>query len=425
MDVCAHAEVLKVIYFVMMLIDIVKIIIPIALIVLGLVEFSKAAISSDEKVQKKSGQLFLKRLLYGILIFAIPWIIEVLMVTLGNLLEDDDTINFTDCLENTKDRECIDALESKNIDTIKSKCDVPEDFTIEDDSSNSGNDNDPDNGGATDVNAVCWQCNDNPNVLQWGKSYTSNSNCHAGWHQVNYTKERCNSSGGSFITSDKNITFSYDWEDKAVMPYILYTPSTAKNNTSTPLIIWLHGSGEINDTEDDFKGSGLPAVLNDWKLDGFNAYVLCPRSPVYGWKNQKDQFYTLIDNIIKEKNINTDKIILVGHSMGGLGVEEIADGKTDYYSALVILSGYRSGVDRNQFKNMPVRGYVGGPEENGIEYELKDSYAYMTGTFKKTYGEENLYILKKKGHGEVPRIAFNLDSNKDNKSDLIEWMLSQ
>ena len=98
MDVCAHSEVLKVIYFIMTLIDIVKIIIPIALIVFGLIDFSKAAISSDEKVQKKSGQLFLKRLLYGILVFTIPWIVEVLMVTLGNLLEDNDTMNFTDCL---------------------------------------------------------------------------------------------------------------------------------------------------------------------------------------------------------------------------------------------------------------------------------------------------------------------------------------
>ena len=112
MDACTNPDILRVIWFFLMLIDIVKIIIPIALIVLGIIEFSKAAISSDENAQKKSGQLFIKRLIYAILIFTLPWLIEVLIVTLGNLevLKKDET-NFTDCLENATG-EKIEELES-------------------------------------------------------------------------------------------------------------------------------------------------------------------------------------------------------------------------------------------------------------------------------------------------------------------------
>lgn len=129
MDACTNSDILRVIYFFLLIVDIVKIIIPIALIVLGIIDFSKSVVTSDEKVQKKVISLFIKRLIYAVLVFAVPWIIEVLMVTLGNLAVTDE-INFTDCLENANS-ECIDALEGNNLTTIKEKCDVPESYHIE------------------------------------------------------------------------------------------------------------------------------------------------------------------------------------------------------------------------------------------------------------------------------------------------------
>lgn len=181
MNACSNPEILKVIYFFNLLIDIVKIVVPIGIIVFGLIDFSKAVISGEEKENKKTVNLFVKRLMYGILIFAIPWIIEVVMVTLGDLIDKDNMGNFTDCLENANS-ECIEALDSKNISTIKSICDVPENFTIEEDTPIRNNQN---------TNEFCWQCNDNLNLYQWGESTASDPNCHAGWHQINKTKEEC------------------------------------------------------------------------------------------------------------------------------------------------------------------------------------------------------------------------------------------
>ena len=102
MDICTNPDILKVIYFFLLIIDIVKIIIPIGLIIIGIIDFSKAIISSDEKDQKKCVNLFLKRLLYGVLVFATPWIIEVVMITLGDLLEKEGTTNYADCITNSK-----------------------------------------------------------------------------------------------------------------------------------------------------------------------------------------------------------------------------------------------------------------------------------------------------------------------------------
>jgi len=108
-DACTNPDILRVIYFFLIMLDIVKISIPIGLIVMGIIDFSKSVVISDEQVQKKAAKLFFKRILYGALVFAVPWIIEVLMVTLGNLTEG---VNFTDCIENANS-EAIERLEKE------------------------------------------------------------------------------------------------------------------------------------------------------------------------------------------------------------------------------------------------------------------------------------------------------------------------
>ena len=162
--------------------------------------FSKAAITSDEKVQQKSGKLFGKRLLYAVLVFTIPWLVEVLMVTLGNLIGKDGQVNFTDCIENANG-ERIEQLE-QGIENDKKGLYC---WQCNDNSSllqwgTSAKDNANCHAGwhkLTNVLRedcgvkVCWQCNDNSSLYNWGISAGSNANCHAGWHQINRTEENC------------------------------------------------------------------------------------------------------------------------------------------------------------------------------------------------------------------------------------------
>ena len=73
---CAEtANIWKVIgYFVVIL----KIVIPILLIVLGMVDLGKAVISSDEKEMNKAVNMLLKRFIIAVVIFFIPTIISAL-----------------------------------------------------------------------------------------------------------------------------------------------------------------------------------------------------------------------------------------------------------------------------------------------------------------------------------------------------------
>lgn len=125
MEVCENPDILRVIFFGKELINIVKIVVPIALIILGMVDFTKALASNDDKANKKNIILFFKRVLNAVLIFAVPWIVEFVIVTLGDLAKG---VNFTDCLQNANankiaELDAIVAEQDKNNHTNNSSSD--------------------------------------------------------------------------------------------------------------------------------------------------------------------------------------------------------------------------------------------------------------------------------------------------------------
>ncbi len=107
LQACLNPDILRVVWFFNILLDVARIVIPIGLIIIGTIDFSKSVISSDENAQKKNMTLFGKRLLYAVIIFLVPWIVKVLITSLGNLTAG---VNFTDCIENAN-KESIKIIE--------------------------------------------------------------------------------------------------------------------------------------------------------------------------------------------------------------------------------------------------------------------------------------------------------------------------
>ena len=229
-----------------------------------------------------------------------------------------------------------------------------------------------------------------------------------------------------FITSDPSITWKYDYVQShdGIMPYGLYTPSTANTNEETPLIVWLHGNGERNTSDSQLSRSGLLDVMNKWTLDGFNAYVVTPHLS-YGfdtglWMKPKAVEYlsAVLDELTSLYNIDTDRIILCGHSLGGQGSTFIASNMPGTFSCVAVLSGYNCYMDLPI--DVPVCGYVGASAYG----EDSTSYNYMVGKFTEEYPDAEVTVFNTTHCGVVVK-AFTQDLNQDNKSDLVEWMLAQ
>ena len=79
---------------------ILKIVIPIILIVLGMIDIGKAVLSSDEKLIKDGVMKLIKRVIAAVIIFFIPTVIDVLFQFIGAFSESvrNDYANCIDCL---------------------------------------------------------------------------------------------------------------------------------------------------------------------------------------------------------------------------------------------------------------------------------------------------------------------------------------
>ena len=101
LEVCQHPGVLRVIYFAKIIEEIIFIVVPIGLIVMTMVDFSKAVVSGDPGEQSKKAAIIPKRLLYAFIVFVVPWIVKVVMSVLDQAGVDIGT-DYETCLANAK-----------------------------------------------------------------------------------------------------------------------------------------------------------------------------------------------------------------------------------------------------------------------------------------------------------------------------------
>ena len=66
------------------IIRILQIAIPIIIILLGTIDLGKAVMAGDDKVIKESQKMFLKRLIYGVVVFFIIFIVRAVFSIVGD-----------------------------------------------------------------------------------------------------------------------------------------------------------------------------------------------------------------------------------------------------------------------------------------------------------------------------------------------------
>lgn len=149
--------------------------------------------------------------------------------------------------------------------------------------------------------------------------------------------------------------------------YYVYTPSGYSNNqASYPLLIFLHGSGEIgnsmvnpNDLSRILK-YGPPELINIKKWSPkYPMIVVSPQSTVTGFGSTKVNNF--ISYIISKYKVNIHRIYLTGLSMGAGGTfRYVADFPKGYVAAAVPMSSsFDPPASYAGFKNMPIWTFCG------------------------------------------------------------------
>lgn len=122
----------------------------------------------------------------------------------------------------------------------------------------------------------------------------------------------------------------------------------------------------------------------------------------------------LLDHLIAEHPVDTDNIVIVGFSAGGMGAIELVCDYPEYFSKLVVMSSPSMGFCDLEVITIPTVGCS----------ELEVSYnSFMKEAFPAAFGADSVRFYNVK-HIQVPYAVFNDDTDGNNRSDLVEWMLS-
>lgn len=185
------------------------------------------------------------------------------------------------------------------------------------------------------------------------------------------------------------------------------------NVSSKPaLVVFLHGSGECG-SPNSMLYTGLPKFMNNGSLDNYNAIFIAPNTATCSWSSDAASTKDLIDYVIKEYNVNTNKIIITGHSLGGNGTWDMIVRYPGFFHKAVPVSGCPVSNKEN-YTGLPIRSYVGASESS---YYKNCNSNYVPAI--NNLGGDVEYILvpsPNDSHGTVINVYGD--------SELINWMLS-
>ncbi len=101
---CTNDDLITILGVIRAALNIISFAVPIILIVLGVVDLSKAVVSSDEKKTKEAQKMFMTRLIYAVVIFLIPTVISLLFNLLPENVFGGDMEGYTwkDCWDEAK-----------------------------------------------------------------------------------------------------------------------------------------------------------------------------------------------------------------------------------------------------------------------------------------------------------------------------------
>ena len=116
---CGPAALLKVIYFVKILLEMVLFIVPIGLILFISIDFAKAMISSNSSEQSKTVNIVIKRIVYAMVLFLVPSIVAFMNSMLGEV-----GVNYSKCYDNL----VLDEI--KHLSTVEFTCEQAEYYVL-------------------------------------------------------------------------------------------------------------------------------------------------------------------------------------------------------------------------------------------------------------------------------------------------------
>lgn len=209
--------------------------------------------------------------------------------------------------------------------------------------------------------------------------------------------------------SIKKGYFSETTNKKTGYNYYIYTPENyEKTQKKWPLLLFLHGMGERGNNLRLVKKNGPLKRLDDGVT--FPFIIVAPQCPEGSWWDA-DNLKNLLDHIIKDYKIDTDRIYLTGVSMGGSGTWDLANNYPEYFAAIAPVCPFFTPGDPGRFKNLPIWCFHG---EKDDVVPIDDSKRMIE------WIQENGGTVR---FTSYPDLAHNCWRETYSNPELYEWLL--
>ncbi|MFH0866109.1 MAG: prolyl oligopeptidase family serine peptidase [Bacteroidota bacterium] len=233
--------------------------------------------------------------------------------------------------------------------------------------------------------------------------------------------------GQSDSLFEKHIFIS---KQNDTLPYRLMRPQACDTTKKVPLVLFLHGAGERgNDNNMQFV-NGAKNFATDYNRGKYPCYMLVPQcAKSYRWVEtdwklpshvmpDKPSVYLsrtmlLVDSLIKNLNIDTNRIYITGLSMGGFGTWDAISRWPGKFAAAVPVCGGGDTAKASVIKDIPVWAFHGDIDKVVMVSRSRN----MINAIKKAGGSPK--------YTEYTGVGHNCWNSAYSDQSMIEWMFAQ
>lgn len=159
----------------------------------------------------------------------------------------------------------------------------------------------------------------------------------------------------SFAQIDYKGFPQWSWHKQDSTEYYLYTPSGMQPGRQYPVALFMHGCCGVDDHASLRNAVDPPARM--WHNFGANTqkiptYIIVPATS-QGWERHFDDLKKVMDDLVKSKQGDSQRIYICGFSMGGDGTFKFISRYPRYFAAAVIMGMELKG-DLAKIKDIPL-----------------------------------------------------------------------
>ena len=199
--------------------------------------------------------------------------------------------------------------------------------------------------------------------------------------------------------------------------YLLHLPRGYHDFGKRPLLVFLHGAGEVGKDVNVLRELDVFHYANGTvPANDFPFIVISPVTPRHGWDSR--QVVRFLDEFLKDDRyrytIDTSRIYLTGFSMGGFGTFSVACDFPDRFAAIAPLAGGCDPDKADKLLTVPTWAFHGDADKV-VAFEQTDKM--ITAMRELNHPDVRITPLFGAGHG-IPGAVYT-------RPELYQWLLEQ